>query len=133
MRRSPMQSRFLRRLLWRSLWDALEIEYIMATPVKVVTNQEELINRLEEPCRGAAEAMLCHYAFPGLECGPVAITIIITTILFLHIFYCFLSDCVIRSGDAAGLPLCYEDCVALRQQVRFLILDQPYICSETAG
>ena len=28
-------------------------------------NQEELINRLEEPCRGAAEAMLCHYAFPG--------------------------------------------------------------------
>ena len=28
-------------------------------------HQEELINKLEEPCRGAAEAMLCHYAFPG--------------------------------------------------------------------
>ena len=34
------------------------------------------------------QAMLCHYAFP---------------------------DCVIKSGDAAGLPLCYEDCVALKQ------------------
>ena len=32
--------------------------------------------------------MLCNYAFP---------------------------DCVILSGDAAGLPLCYEDCIALRQ------------------
>ena len=69
--------------------------------------KEELINTLEEPCRSAAEvtihilildsdvsdtsllqAMLCHYAFP---------------------------DCVILAGDAAGLPLCYEDCIALRQ------------------
>ena len=33
------------------------------------------------------QAMLCHYAFP---------------------------DCVILAGDAAGLPLCYEDCIALR-------------------
>jgi len=49
--------------------------------------KEELINTLEEPCRSAAEAMLCHYAFP---------------------------DCVILAGDAAGLPLCYEDCIALR-------------------
>ena len=51
--------------------------------------KEELVNTLEEPCRSAAEALLCHYAFP---------------------------DCVIRAGDAAGLPLCYEDCIALRQQ-----------------
>eukprot|EP00090_Calanus_glacialis_P001913 TRINITY_DN11429_c0_g1_i1.p1 TRINITY_DN11429_c0_g1~~TRINITY_DN11429_c0_g1_i1.p1 ORF type:complete len:925 (-),score=149.21 TRINITY_DN11429_c0_g1_i1:197-2971(-) len=50
--------------------------------------RDELINTLEQPCRSAAEAMLCHYAFP---------------------------DCVIKSGDAAGLPLCYEDCVALKQ------------------
>eukprot|EP00092_Neocalanus_flemingeri_P007963 GFUD01008591.1.p1 GENE.GFUD01008591.1~~GFUD01008591.1.p1 ORF type:complete len:925 (+),score=155.82 GFUD01008591.1:42-2816(+) len=50
--------------------------------------KDELINTLEQPCRSAAEAMLCNYAFP---------------------------DCVIKSGDAAGLPLCYEDCVALKQ------------------
>ena len=36
-----------------------------------------------------SKAMLCHYAFP---------------------------DCVIRAGDAAGLPLCYEECVAIQQQ-----------------
>ena len=26
--------------------------------------KEELVNKLAEPCRSAAEAMLCHYAFP---------------------------------------------------------------------
>ena len=49
--------------------------------------KEELINNLAEPCRSAAEAMLCHYAFP---------------------------DCSIKEGEAAGLPLCYEDCVAIK-------------------
>ena len=42
---------------------------ILMTIIKMIIidddHQEELINRLEEPCRGAAEAMLCHYAFPG--------------------------------------------------------------------
>ena len=50
--------------------------------------KEELVNKLAEPCRSAAEAMLCHYAFP---------------------------DCSIKDGEAAGLPLCYEDCVAIKQ------------------
>jgi len=50
--------------------------------------KEELIDNLEEPCKAAAEALLCHYAFP---------------------------DCVIQSGDASGLPLCQEDCIALEQ------------------
>ena len=48
---------------------------------------QELIETLQEPCRAAAEAMLCHYAFP---------------------------DCSIQAGEAAGLPLCYEDCVAIK-------------------
>lgn len=48
---------------------------------------QELIETLQEPCRAAAEAMLCHYAFP---------------------------DCSIKAGEAAGLPLCYEDCVAIK-------------------
>ena len=85
--------------------------------VKVVTtNQEELINRLEEPCRGAAEAMLCHYAFPGLWCGPVAITIIITTILFLHIVL-------------FSLRLCYS----LWRRCRSSPLLRGLCCSEAAG
>ena len=84
--------------------------------LKVVTNQEELINRLEEPCRGAAEAMLCHYAFPGLWCGPVAITIIITTILFLHIVL-------------FSLRLCYS----LRRRCRSSPLLRRLCRSETAG
>ena len=50
--------------------------------------KDELIDSLAEPCRSAAEAMLCHYAFP---------------------------DCSIKEGEAAGLPLCYEDCVAVKQ------------------
>jgi len=49
--------------------------------------KDELIDKLETPCRDAAEALLCHYAFP---------------------------DCKIVSGEASGLPLCYEDCVGLK-------------------
>ncbi|XP_012278846.1 tyrosine-protein kinase transmembrane receptor Ror2 [Orussus abietinus] len=49
---------------------------------------EELIQKLEEPCRSAAEKMLCFYAFPQ----------------------CF---------NSVGLPLCYEDCMAVRQQFCF--------------
>ncbi|XP_015599014.1 tyrosine-protein kinase transmembrane receptor Ror2 isoform X2 [Cephus cinctus] len=46
---------------------------------------EELIQRLVEPCRSAAEKMLCFYAFPQCQ-GSIA------------------------------LPLCYEDCMAVRHQ-----------------
>ncbi|XP_015520524.1 tyrosine-protein kinase transmembrane receptor Ror2 [Neodiprion pinetum] len=45
----------------------------------------DLIKTLIEPCRSAAEKLLCMYAFP---------------------------QCV----DSVGLPLCYEDCMAVRQQ-----------------
>ncbi|XP_012250835.2 tyrosine-protein kinase transmembrane receptor Ror2 [Athalia rosae] len=45
----------------------------------------DLIEGLHEPCRSAAEKLLCMYAFP-------------------------------QCSDAVGLPLCYEDCVAVRQQ-----------------
>ena len=48
----------------------------------------ELIETLQEPCRSAAESLLCHYAFP---------------------------DCSIKNGEAAGLPLCFEDCIAIKQ------------------
>ena len=39
----------------------------------------ELIGKLQEPCRSAAESLLCKYAFP---------------------------DCVLDEGAAIGLPLC---------------------------
>uniref|UniRef100_A0A1B6MPL4 receptor protein-tyrosine kinase n=1 Tax=Graphocephala atropunctata TaxID=36148 RepID=A0A1B6MPL4_9HEMI len=48
---------------------------------------EEMIKVLKEPCRSAAEKMLCLYAFP---------------------------QCHIVNGFPVGLPLCYEDCVAIR-------------------
>ena len=123
----------LRRLLWQSLWDANEIEYIMFTPAQSghqPGGADQQARGALQGCGGGDALSLC---FPRLWCGPLVITIIIMITIFSSTLYCFLSDCVIRSGDAAGLPLCYEDCVALRQQVRFLILDQPHICSETAG
>ena len=46
----------------------------------------------------------------------INVIIIIVTIIII-----IFPDCVIRSGDAAGLPLCYEDCVALRQQVIVIV------------
>ncbi|EFN89657.1 tyrosine-protein kinase transmembrane receptor Ror2 [Harpegnathos saltator] len=49
---------------------------------------DELILRLVEPCRSAAEKMLCMYAFP-----------------LCH--------------ESVGLPLCYEDCMAIRLQFCF--------------
>ncbi|KAL7294377.1 tyrosine-protein kinase transmembrane receptor Ror2 [Trichogramma pretiosum] len=49
---------------------------------------EELIQKLEEPCRSAAEKMLCLYAFPQCSGG-------------------------------IGLPLCYEDCLAVQLQFCF--------------
>lgn len=48
----------------------------------------ELVQSLREPCRDAAEGLLCHYAFP--ECGLV-------------------------EGKAVGKPLCREDCIAVRE------------------
>ena len=57
--------------------------------------KQELVDTLQEPCRAAAEAMLCHYAFP---------------------------DCSIKAGEAAGLPLCYEDCVAIKYELNNLIV-----------
>ena len=117
--------------------------------LKVVTNQEELINRLEEPsqimtimtimtitnqdhhdhhqpggadqqaggavqgCGGGDALSLC---FPRLWCGPLIITIIITTILFLHIVL-------------FSLRLCYS----LRRRCRSSPLLRRLCRSETAG
>ncbi|XP_006618521.1 tyrosine-protein kinase transmembrane receptor Ror2 isoform X1 [Apis dorsata] len=56
---------------------------------RITTNLwEELIQRLVEPCRSAAEKMLCMYAFP-------------------------------QCHNSVGLPLCYEDCMAVRHQFCF--------------
>ena len=71
--------------------------------------KQELVNTLQEPCRAAAEAMLCHYAFP---------------------------DCSIKAGEAAGLPLCYEDCVAIKYDLTIniravIIMSFPDKCSAT--
>ncbi|XP_029035404.1 neurospecific receptor kinase isoform X2 [Osmia lignaria lignaria] len=56
---------------------------------RITTNLwEELIQRLVEPCRSAAEKMLCMYAFP-------------------------------QCPNSVGLPLCYEDCMAVRHQFCF--------------
>ncbi|XP_014600328.1 PREDICTED: tyrosine-protein kinase transmembrane receptor Ror2 [Polistes canadensis] len=50
---------------------------------QITTNLwEEVIETLVEPCRSAAEQMLCLYAFP-------------------------------RCHELVGLPLCYEDCIAV--------------------
>ncbi|ODN04404.1 Tyrosine-protein kinase transmembrane receptor Ror2 [Orchesella cincta] len=49
----------------------------------------EIIAGLSEPCRTPAEKILCTYAFP---------------------------KCVLKSNwDPVPLPLCYEDCIAVRQ------------------
>eukprot|EP00093_Oithona_nana_P009614 09614.XXX_342720_345642_1 [CDS] Oithona nana genome sequencing. len=53
---------------------------------------DELVKNLKEPCRSAAEALLCKYAFP---------------------------DCTLKEGVAVGLPLCNEDCMALRTHYCF--------------
>ncbi|XP_076167661.1 neurospecific receptor kinase [Ptiloglossa arizonensis] len=56
---------------------------------QITTNLwEELIQKLFEPCRSAAEKMLCMYAFP-------------------------------QCPNSVGLPLCYEDCMAVRHQFCF--------------
>ncbi|KAF5272825.1 hypothetical protein FQR65_LT00421 [Abscondita terminalis] len=49
---------------------------------------EEMIAELKEPCRSAAELLLCLYAFP--KC--------------------------LQNDREVGLPLCYEDCIAVKQQ-----------------
>ncbi|XP_059469753.1 tyrosine-protein kinase transmembrane receptor Ror2-like [Neocloeon triangulifer] len=48
---------------------------------------DEMIDNLKEPCRSAAEKLLCTYAFP---------------------------QCQIHEGYPVGLPLCQEDCVAVK-------------------
>ncbi|XP_059091496.1 tyrosine-protein kinase transmembrane receptor Ror2-like isoform X1 [Tigriopus californicus] len=52
----------------------------------------EVIENLLEPCKSAAENLLCKYAFP---------------------------DCVLHEGNAVGLPLCQEDCIAIRNHYCF--------------
>ncbi|XP_077500568.1 tyrosine-protein kinase transmembrane receptor Ror2-like [Amblyomma americanum] len=49
---------------------------------------EEFISSLLEPCRSAAEVMICHYAFP---------------------------QCEWRARLAIAKPLCREDCIAVRE------------------
>ncbi|KAG1668497.1 Tyrosine-protein kinase transmembrane receptor Ror2 [Nymphon striatum] len=48
---------------------------------------DEVIHSLNEPCRSAAEVMLCNYAFP--QCGTI-------------------------NNRNYGKPLCREDCIAVR-------------------
>ncbi|XP_066946462.1 tyrosine-protein kinase transmembrane receptor Ror2-like isoform X3 [Macrobrachium rosenbergii] len=47
----------------------------------------EMIDNFREPCRTAAEKLLCRYAFP---------------------------ECHLEDGYQVGLPLCREDCIAVR-------------------
>jgi len=49
---------------------------------------EELVKGLKEPCLGPAKRLLCAYAFP---------------------------QCSIQDEHAVGLPLCAEDCIAVKQ------------------
>ena len=116
-----------------SLWDAHEIEHIIVT-----------LSKWSPTRRSWSTGWRSRAGVRRRRCSVIMLSQVCDADQWLSqsslprsysstFFYCFLSDCVIRSGDAAGLPLCYEDCVALRQQVRFPILDQPYICSETAG
>ncbi|XP_071452012.1 tyrosine-protein kinase transmembrane receptor Ror2-like isoform X2 [Hetaerina americana] len=49
---------------------------------------EEMVVKLREPCRSAAEKLLCTYAFP---------------------------QCELHDGYPIGLPICQEDCIAVRQ------------------
>ncbi|XP_065580788.1 tyrosine-protein kinase transmembrane receptor Ror2-like isoform X2 [Artemia franciscana] len=53
---------------------------------------ETVLVHTKEPCKSAAEKLLCHYAFP---------------------------HCRILNGNALSLPLCYEDCIAVRQSLCF--------------
>lgn len=51
---------------------------------------KEMISTLKEPCRSRAEKLLCAYAFP---------------------------KCIVRDGEGYfALPLCYEDCMAVKMQ-----------------
>ncbi|KAB0801077.1 hypothetical protein PPYR_05431 [Photinus pyralis] len=50
---------------------------------------DQMIVGLKEPCRSAAEKLLCLYAFP---------------------------ECSMQNNREVGLPLCYEDCIAVKQQ-----------------
>ncbi|KAK5639427.1 hypothetical protein RI129_011919 [Pyrocoelia pectoralis] len=50
---------------------------------------DQMIAGLKEPCRSAAEKLLCLYAFP---------------------------ECSMQNNREVGLPLCYEDCTAVKQQ-----------------
>lgn len=54
--------------------------------------KDELISKLKPPCQDAAEALLCKYAFP---------------------------DCKMIDGNSVGLPICYEDCMAVRNHYCF--------------
>ncbi|KAF6216387.1 hypothetical protein GE061_000729 [Apolygus lucorum] len=49
---------------------------------------QEMIQRLKEPCKSAAEKLLCAYAFP---------------------------QCLVKENGTFPLPLCYEECVAVRE------------------
>ncbi|GLV43152.1 Neurospecific receptor kinase [Carabus blaptoides fortunei] len=51
---------------------------------------DEMISGLKEPCRSVAEKLLCMYAFP---------------------------QCIITEEGSVGLPLCYEDCIAVKEQL----------------
>ncbi|KAK3871189.1 hypothetical protein Pcinc_023649, partial [Petrolisthes cinctipes] len=48
----------------------------------------EMIDNFREPCRTAAEKLLCRFAFP---------------------------ECQLKDGYQVGLPLCKQDCVAVRR------------------
>ncbi|CAL4093927.1 unnamed protein product, partial [Meganyctiphanes norvegica] len=47
----------------------------------------EMIDNFREPCRSAAEQLLCRFAFPS---------------------------CYLENGYQTGLPICKEDCIAVR-------------------
>ncbi|KAK7791522.1 hypothetical protein R5R35_008686 [Gryllus longicercus] len=67
--------------------------YIVSRDGGVVNEQitaglwEEMIHGLKEPCRSAAEKLLCIYAFP---------------------------QCDIRDFEVVPLPICAEDCIAVK-------------------
>ncbi|CAH1394197.1 unnamed protein product [Nezara viridula] len=48
---------------------------------------DEIISTLRNPCKSAAEKLLCAYAFP---------------------------QCVVKPNSTVALPLCYEDCIAVK-------------------
>lgn len=74
-----------------SVWFSAQDEMIGGFENEKITAGlwKEMISGLGEPCRSAAEKMLCTYAFP---------------------------KCSIEKGLAVGLSLCYEDCIAVKMQ-----------------